>query len=58
MTSSVKGACTDNNNKNFLLITLYYKLEVTNCKYNKLLRADAEQIKQLLKNDELAYIFC
>ena len=58
MTSSVKGACTDNNIENFLLITLYYKLEVTNCKYNKLLRADAEQIKQHLKNDKLEYIFC
>ena len=58
MTTSVKGACTDNNIENFLLMTLYYKLEVTNCKYNKLLRADAEQIKQHLKNDELAYTFC
>ena len=45
MSSSVKGACTDNNIENFLLITLYYKLQVTNCKDNKLLRADAEQIK-------------
>ena len=58
MTSSVKGACAGYNIENFLLITLYYKLKVTNCKYNKLLRADAEQKKQHLRNDELAYIFC
>lgn len=58
MTPSVKGACTDYNIENTLLITLYYKLEVTNCKDNKLLRADAEQIKQHVRDDELAYIFC
>ena len=58
MTSSVKGAYADYNIENFLLITLYYKLQVTNCKDNKLLRADAERKKHHLTKNELAHIFC